>query len=94
MNKKLRMLAQRREHLVQQSAQQRVQLAQVIEVWRSPLAMVDHVVSAIHYIKDHPFYAAAISTIFVKLFRKNFIGKWFSRGKIILQLVRKLLGKF
>lgn len=94
MNRKLLILAQRRERLVLEAAQQRVQLAQAIEAWRSPLALADQGLAAISFIKNHPFYVAAISTIFVRLFRKSFIGKWFSRGKTALQLVRKLQSVF
>lgn len=94
MNKKLRILAQRRERLVQKSAQQRVELAQAIEVWRSPLALADQGFSAIRYIKNHPFYVAAISAVLVKLVGKSLIGRWFYRAKIALQFLRKLQKKF
>ncbi len=94
MNKKLRILAQRREHLIQESAQQRVQLAQAVEVWRTPLALADQGFSVIRYIKNNPLYAAAISAVFIKLIGKSYIGKWFSRGKIALQFLRKLQSKF
>jgi hypothetical protein len=94
MNKKLLLLAQRRERLVLEAAQQRMQLAQAIETWRGPLAFADQGLAAISFIKSHPFYVAGVSAIFVRLFRKSFIGKWFSRGKIALQLVRKLQSSF
>jgi hypothetical protein len=94
MNKKLLLLAQRRERLVLEAAQQRMQLAQAIETWRGPLALADQGLAAISFIKSHPFYVAGVSAIFVRLFRKSFIGKWFSRGKIALQLVRKLQSSF
>lgn len=94
MNKKLRMLAKRREHLVQESSKQREQLAQAIEVWRTPIALVDQGCAAICYIKNHPFYMAAISAVFVKLFGKIFIGRWFSIGKKALQFLQKLQSKF
>ena len=89
MNKKFRMLAQRREHLVQESSKQRVQLAQAIEVWRSPIVLVDQGCAAIRYIKNHPFYMAAISAVFVKLFGKSFISKCFSIEKKALQFLQK-----
>jgi hypothetical protein len=89
MNKKLRMLAQRREHLVQESSKQRVQLAQAIEVWRGPIVLVDQGCAAIRYIKNHPFYMAAISAVFIKLFGKILIGRCFSFGKKALQFLQK-----
>jgi YqjK-like protein len=94
MNKKLHILAQRRERLVQEAAQQRVQLAQAIEAWRSPLALADQGFAAIRYIKNHPFYMAAIGIVFVKLLKKSLIGRWFYRGKIALLFLRKLQSKF
>ncbi len=94
MKRKLLVLAQRRERLVTEAAQQRVQLVQAIKVWRGPLAMADQGLAAISFIKNHPFYVAGISAVFVRLFRKSFIGKWFSRGKIALHLARKLQSIF
>lgn len=94
MNKKLLVLAQRRERLVLEAAQQRMQFAQAIEAWRGPLTLADQGLAAISFIKNHPFYVAGISAILVRLFRKSFIGKWLLRGKIALQLVQKLQSSF
>lgn len=94
MNKKLLILAQRRERLVSEAAKQRVQLAQAIDVWRGPLALADQGLAAISFIKKHPILMASGSAVLVKLVRKSFIGKWFSRGLFALQLVRKVQSKF
>lgn len=94
MNRKLHILAQRRERLLLEAAQQRLQLAQAIEAWRGPLALANQGLATISFIKNHPFYVAGISVVFVRLFRKSFIGRWFSRGKIALQLVQKLQSGF
>ena len=94
MKRKLRILAQRRERLVLEAAQQRVQLAEAIEAWRGPLALADQGLAAISFIRNHPFYVAGISAVFVRIFRKSFIGKWFARGRIALHLARKLQNIF
>ena len=94
MNEKLLKLARRREHLVLEAAKQRVQLAQSIEVWREPLALADQGLAAINYIKKHPFLIAASTAVLVRLLRKSFIGKWFGRGVMAWQLVRKMQSRF
>lgn len=94
MNRKLLKLAQRRERLVLEAAQQRVQLAQAIEVWRRPLGLVDQGLVVVSFITSHPFYVAVISAVYVRIFRKSFIGKWFGRGMMAWRLVRKLQSSF
>jgi hypothetical protein len=90
MNKKLLKLAKRREYLVAKAENQRMQLAQAVDVWRAPLALADQGLAALGFIKKHPILAAGGSAVLVRLLRKSFIGKWFSRGLFALQIVRKL----
>ena len=94
MNKKLLKLAQRRERLVSEAAEQRVQLAQAVEAWSTPLALLDQGLAAIRFIKKHPILMAGSAAVLVRLVRKSFIGKWFGRGMMAWQLVRKLQSKF
>jgi dihydropteroate synthase len=94
MNKKLQILAQRRERLVLVAAKQRAQLAQAVDVWRAPLALADQGLAAMSFIRKHPILMAGGTAVLVRLVRKSFIGKWFSRGMIALQLARKLHSKF
>ena len=94
MNKKLHLLAQRRERLILVAAQQRVQLAQVVDAWRAPLALADQGFAIISFIKQHPILMAASTALVVRLVRKSFIGKWFSRGMMAWQLVRKVQSRF
>ncbi len=94
MNKKLLLLAQRRERLVLEAAQQRMQLAQAIVAWRGPLALADQGLAAISFIKNHPFYVTGVSAILIRLFRKSFIGKWLGRGMMAWQLITKLQRRF
>lgn len=94
MNKKLLKLAKRREYLVAKAESQRMQLAQAVDVWRAPLALADQGIALISYIKKHPILVAGSSAVLVKLLRKSFIGKCFSRGLFALQLARKVHSKF
>ncbi len=94
MNKKLLKLAQRRERLMLEAAEQRVQFAQAVEVWREPLALAEQGLAAISFIKKHPIMMAASTAVLVRLVRKSFIGKWFGRGMMAWQLVRKLQSRF
>jgi YqjK-like protein len=94
MNKKLLTLAQRRECLLLEAEAQRLHLAQAIDAWRAPLALADHGLVAIRFLKEHPVWLACGSAILLKLVRPSRIGKWLSRGLFALQLVRKLQSKF
>ena len=94
MNKKLLKLAQRRERLVLEAAKQRVHIAQTVDAWRAPLALADQGLAAFSFIKQHPIFLAASTAILVRLVRKSFIGKWFGRGMMAWQLVRKVQSRF
>ena len=94
MNKKLIKLAQRRKRLVLEAAEQRVQLTQAVDAWRTPLALADQGLATISFIKKHPILMAASTAVLVRLVRKSFIGKWFGRGMMAWQLVRKLQNRF
>jgi sorbitol-specific phosphotransferase system component IIBC len=94
MNKKLLKLTQRRERLILQAAEQRAQLAQAVDAWRAPLALADQGLVLISFIKQHPILMAGGGAVLMKLLRKSFIGKWFGRGLMAWQLVRKLQSGF
>jgi YqjK-like protein len=94
MNKKLLVLAQRRERLVLEAAQQRAQLGQAVTALHAPLALVDQGLATISFIKHHPIFVAGISAVLVRIFRKSFVGKWFGRGMMAWRLVRKLKSGF
>lgn len=93
MNGKLLRLAQRRESLIQESEKQRTQLTQAIDAWRVPLGMADKGLAAVAAIKKHPVWLAGGSAILLKLIRPSRIGKWFSRGLIAWQIMRKVQSK-
>ncbi len=98
MNEKLLKLAQRRESLVLEAEKQRMQLVQVVDTWRAPLAMADKGLAAISYIKKHPVWMVSSSvigsSILMKVMRPSRIGKWFSRGLVAWQIMRKLQTKY
>ena len=94
MNKKRFKLAQRRERLVLEAAKQRVQLAQAVDAWRAPLALADQGLAAISFIKQHPILLASSTAVLVRLVRKSFIGRWFGRGMMAWQFVRKVQSRF
>ena len=94
MNKKLLKLGQRRERLVLEAAEQRLQLAQAVDAWRTPLSVADQGLAAIGFIKKHPILMAGSTAVLVRLVRKSLIGKWFGRSMMAWQLVRKLQSKF
>jgi hypothetical protein len=82
-------LAERREHLLAQSAAQRSALARDIEVWRKPLAMADQGLAALRSLKRHPAWIAAGLGLLVSL-RPGRVGKWLRYGWVSWQLVQQL----
>jgi hypothetical protein len=94
MNKKLRNLAERRESLVAEAAAQRLLIAQNIETWRAPLTLADRGLAAVSYIKSHPICAAGASLGLLTVMRSSRASKWFQRGWLMWQVVRKLRGNY
>jgi hypothetical protein len=94
MNEKLLSLARRRESLVLEAEKQRMQLVQVVDIWRAPLALADKGLAAISYIKKHPVWMVGGGALLMKVIRPSRIGKWFSRGLFAWQIMRKLQTKF
>jgi hypothetical protein len=93
MNGKLLRLAQRRESLILESEKQRTQLTQAVDAWRGPLEMADKGLAVIDTIKKHPIWLAGGSAILLKLIRPSRIGKWFSRGLVAWQILRRFQNK-
>lgn len=92
MNDKLTQLAARRELLVSRAAAQRLVLAQNIEPWRRPLALVDQGLNVFRFIKRHPVWIAGGSALLAML-RPERTGKWLRRGWVAWQIIRKLRDK-
>lgn len=93
MNGKLLKLAKRRERLVAEAEAQRLALAQNIEVWRKPLAIADQGLVALRYVKSHPILMAGSSVALLSIWRPGNIGKWFRRGLVAWQFLRKFSNK-
>lgn len=89
MNKKLTLLAERRERLVNESAQQRLTLAQNIEPWRLPLTLADRGITALHYIKHHPEWMVGGVVLLLAL-RPHRVMKWLGRGLLTWQMLHEL----
>ena len=89
MNKKLTLLAERREYLAAQAAAQRIMLAQSLEPWRAPLALADRGVAALRYIRSHP--ALLLGTAFViAVLRPGRTARWLGRVWGVWQISRRL----
>jgi hypothetical protein len=92
MNKILIRLAERRERLVTRAAAQRVELAQNIEPWRTPLALADQGLTALRYIRHHPEWIVGIVVLLAAL-RPGRVGKWLGRGWVTWQMMHTLRGR-
>jgi hypothetical protein len=90
MNYKLLKLAERRKLLVSELAMQRLILSQNIDGLHAPLALADRGLSVIRYIKQHPAWVASSSLAALSIVRPNRIVKWFIRGRLAWQIIRKL----
>jgi hypothetical protein len=89
MNDKLMRLAKRREHLVAQAAAQRMALAQNIEPWRTPLALADHGLAALRFIKHRPAWIAG-GVVLLAALLPGLVWKWLPRSWVAWQIVHKL----
>ena len=90
MNKTLVRLAERREHLVAQAAAQRIALAQNLEPWRAPLALADHGVVALRYIRRHPVLLV-VTPLIIAALRTARAGRWLRCAWVGWQFKRRLL---
>ncbi len=93
MNENKHRLAQRRENLILEIAEQRVALAQTVGVLRPSLAIADKGIVVIKFMRSHPFLMLSGGAILLKVLRRHHIGKWFRGGWLALRLIRKLNNK-
>lgn len=91
MNKRMTLLAERRERLVALAAQQRYMLAQDIEAWRSPLALADKGLTALQYVRSHPAWILG-GIALLAIVQPRHAGKWLGRGWVAWQLLHKSRG--
>lgn len=92
MNKTLLRIAERRERIIAQAADQRGILAQNAEPWRMPLALADQGLMVLRYLKQHPEGIVGISVLLVAL-RRGRIATWLGRGWVSWQLLQSLRSK-
>jgi YqjK-like protein len=90
MRKNLLRLAERRNDLALKAEAQRLQLSQIVEAWRGPLAFVDQGFVAMRFVKKHPVWVVGASVILLKVLKINRIGKWITRGWAVWKIVNKL----
>ena len=65
MNKKLHELTQRRTELLTRISTQREQMAEIEAEWKAPLALADHGVSAVRFLRQNPLLIAGVMAFFV-----------------------------
>lgn len=82
-------LAERRERLLAQAAQQRATLAHDVEPWRIPLALADQGLNALRYIKRHPVLLIGGVAVLAML-RPDRGWLWLRRGWLTWQVVNRL----
>lgn len=93
MNKRMLNLALRRQCLTLDAATQRAQLAQVVDTWRAPLALVDGGLEVLRFTKKHPIWMVGVSAALLKVVRLNHVGKWLQRGLVAWQILGRLNSK-
>ncbi|MGZ8270833.1 MAG: YqjK-like family protein [Methylophilus sp.] len=90
MNKKLLALKQKRERLIFEAENQRVELTELVEVWRPTLSLTDQVIRVVKLAKEHPAITLGAGAVLLKVLRPRHISKWLGRGWLMWQVFRKL----
>jgi len=90
MTHKQMLLAQRRNQLMLIAEKQRRQIAQVVDIWREPLAMVDRGIVVLNYLKKHPIWLVGGGVVLLKILGSGNVRKWLSRGFVKWQLMRNI----
>jgi len=81
--------SERRKVLMLRAEQQRTQLRQVVDVWRTPLSYADQGVTLVKYLKKHPYLSLGSSIVLLNTFKKFRFKKCLSRGYVLWQLFKK-----
>jgi hypothetical protein len=89
MNKKLAQLQERRQKLVTQAAEQRIELAQNFAPLHQSIAMAETALAAVRYVKKHPILMLG-GTSLIALLRPTRLGKWLQRGWVAFEIARNL----
>lgn len=89
MKKKLASIAERRQKLVAQAAEQRAALANSIQPLRSGLSLADKSLSIVRYVKKHPILVMGIATL-IGMLRPTRAVKWLRRSWVASLVMRGL----
>lgn len=89
MNKKLAQLQERRQKLVIEAAEQRIELTQNFAPLHHSLAMAETALAAVRYVKKHPVLML-FGTTLIALLRPTRLGKWLQRGWVAFEIARNL----
>ena len=90
MNMRIAAIRHRRALLIARAALQRTQMAQVVQAWRKPLAMVDSVAEVVRTVRQHPVFAAVGTSLFLSSRRYRWLlwaGRLFTLWEVV-QVVR------
>jgi hypothetical protein len=81
--------AQRRRHLIEAAAGQRMRLSRQVQDWQRPLELVDRAVKFARYLKAHPLFVTLPLGLFA-FRRPRALLRWFNRGWLAREVFRKL----
>lgn len=87
MNTRIAVIRHRRALLIARADLQRLQLAQVFQPWRKPLAMVDAVAEVVRAVRQHPVFTAVGTSLFVSTARHRWL-LWAGRLFILWEVVQ------
>ena len=93
MNKKLALLTERRQRLILQAAEQRIELAQKIAPLHQSIVFAETGLAAVQYVKKHPILMLGGTTLFA-LLRATRLGSWLQSGWVVFEIARNLGGWF
>lgn len=68
---------------------QRQSLGEELEVWVSPLALVDHGLGVLRYVKRNPLLVAGAVSVLLTLRRRGGSGTWLGRGLLVWRLFNR-----
>lgn len=87
MNNALSRLAERRAHLIEESARQRAALSQESVPWRIVLARADEGIAIVRYVKSHPVRLISAGSILLAVAGPGRIWRWLGRGVVAWRMV-------
>jgi hypothetical protein len=87
MNMRIAAIRHRRALLIARCALQRIQVAQVIQPWRKPLAMADTLAEVVRAVRQHPVFAAAGTSLFITTTRHRWL-LWAARLFTLWEVVQ------